>query len=190
MESLGWLETDLGQSFHTAQKPSLVHRHFPQKTCLLFIFLNSAVTFSTSCELTWRDRKPPSSPSSLQMPQVKTGTKELGWAVHSSVDFLSKVNEGWERKCRFVQDNEETHPLTSSTSCLISQKVAGDKEEFSKLEMGSSWSCSARESKRGKAADKAALPGTAMNGPEFVHSKVKAGEIIYHYLSLKGWNAW
>lgn len=119
------------------------------------------------------------------MPQVKTGKKELGWAVHSSVDFLSKVNEGWERKCRLVQDNEEIHPLTSSTSRLISQKVAGDKEEFSKLEMGLSWSCSARESKRGKAADKAALPGNAVNGPEFVHSKVKAGEIIYHYLLLK-----
>lgn len=72
-----------------------------------------------------------------------------------------------------VQDNEETHPLASSTSCLISQKVAGDKEEFSKLEVGLSWSCSTRESKRGTAAGKAALSGNAVSGPEFVHSKVK-----------------
>lgn len=105
--------------------------------------------------------------------QAATHPAGLGCTFLCGFFFLSKVNESWERKCRLVQDNEETHPLASSTSCLISQKVAGDKEEFSKLELGLSWSCSARESKRGKAADKAALSGNAVNGPEFVHSKVK-----------------
>lgn len=93
-----------------------------------------------------------------------------------------------------MQDNEDTHPLASSTSCLISQKVAGGEEEFSTLELGLSWSCSAREGTGGKAADEAALPGNAVNGPEFVHSKGEgrkyelkstAGEIIHYYLLSK-----